>query len=197
MAPYAEYRCPSRRRIPRLRSRRCAALRRRCAFSVALGLACMMSACATPPRPNVDANKVTLEFSDRYQAAAWPIQLWTKSWVTHVDFVLPDGRLLGATPLGVRVRRWTPPLHYERYTFRANPDVVLGFAKAQLGHPYDYRGDLAFVLKLRGLRDENAWFCSELVEAAALADGVDLSGRVPQRTSPRDLKTSLKLQALN
>lgn len=150
--------------------------------------------CATPPKPQINGMTVTLEFSNRYQAVALPIQLWTRSWVTHVDFVLPDGRLLGATPTGVRIRKWTPPLHYERYSFTADASVVLGFAKAQLNRPYDYGGDLGYALKLRQLNDREAWFCSELVQAAALAAGVNLSGKAPRWTSPAQIKASPLLQ---
>jgi hypothetical protein len=135
-------------------------------------------------------DSVTLEFSDRYQAVAAPIQIWTRSWVTHVDFVLPDGRLLGATPFGVRIRNWTPPLHAVRYSFKADPSQVYGFALAQLGKRYNYIGNIGYALKSRALHDDGAWFCSELVQASAQAAGVDLSGTDPRWTSPARIKAS-------
>ena len=97
-------------------------------------------------------HEVTLEFSDRYQAVAVPIQVYTMSWVTHVDFVLPDGRLLGATPFGVRIRPWTPAIHSVRYTFKADAEKVLGFALSQVGKPYDYVGLTGYALKIGFLR---------------------------------------------
>ena len=136
---------------------------------------------------------VTVEFSDRYQAVAVPIQVYTMSWITHVDFVLPDGRLLGATPLGVRVRHWTPAIHTVRYTFHANAEQVLGYALSQVGKPYDYVGLSGYALKMGFLHQPGSWFCSALVEAAALKGGVDLSGRSPHMTSPARLEQSVLL----
>lgn len=136
---------------------------------------------------------VTVEFSDRYQAVAVPIQVYTMSWITHVDFVLPDGRLLGATPLGVRIRHWSPAIHTVRYTFHANAEQVLGYALSQVGKPYDYVGLSGYALKMGFLHQPGSWFCSALVEAAALKGGVDLSGRSPHMTSPARLEQSTLL----
>lgn len=96
---------------------------------------------------------------------------------SHVDIVLPDGSLLGARedaiggqPPGVRVR----PPEYEKWEHRllltigasqAEEDGFYGFARAQLGKPYDKLAILAFLVD-RNWRDEDAWFCSELVAAS-------------------------------
>ena len=138
-------------------------------------------------------DEVTLEFSDRYQAVAVPIQVFTMSWITHVDFVLPDGRLLGATPFGVRIRNWTPAIHSVRYTFHANAEKVLGFALSQVGKPYDFVGLPGYALRLGFLHQPGSWFCSGLVEAAALKGGVDLSGHSPHLTSPAQIRASILL----
>ena len=133
---------------------------------------------------------VTVEFSDRYQAVTVGVQIYTHSWVTHVDFVLPDGRLLGATPFGVRIRNWTPAIHTVRYTFHADAEKVLGFALAQVGKPYDYVGLSGYVFRVGFLHQPRSWFCSSLVATAALQGGVDLSGVSPRFTSPGRIKDS-------
>ena len=139
---------------------------------------------------------VTVEFSDRYQAVAVGIQIYTMSWITHDDFVLPDGRLLGATPFGVRIRKWTPAIHTVRYTFKADAEKVLGFALTQLGRPYDYVGLTGSAMKISLMHQPGAWFCSALVEAAALKGGVDLSGMTPFFTSPAKIEASRLLTRL-
>ena len=141
-------------------------------------------------------NEVTVEFSDRYQAVAVPIQVYTMSWITHVDFVLPDGRLLGATPFGVRIRNWSPAIHSVRYTFHADAEKVLGFALSQVGKPYDYVGLSGYALHIGFLHQPDSWFCSALVQAAALKGGVDLSGRSPHMTSPVQIRDSRVLTKL-
>ena len=138
-------------------------------------------------------SEVTVEFSDRYQAVAVPIQVYTMSWITHVDFVLPDGRLLGATPFGVRIRPWSPAIHSVRYTFHADAEKVLGFALSQVGKPYDYVGLSGYALHIGFLHQPDSWFCSALVQAAALKAGVDLSGHSPHMTSPAQIKASTLL----
>ena len=135
-------------------------------------------------------NEVTVEFSDRYQAVAVPIQVYTMSWITHVDFVLPDGRLLGATPFGVRIRNWSPAIHSVRYTFHGDAEKVLGFALSQVGKPYDYVGLSGYALHIGFLHQPGSWFCSGLVQAAALKGGVNLSGRSPHMTSPVQIRDS-------
>jgi hypothetical protein len=70
----------------------------------------------------------------------------------------------------VRVR----PPEYEKWEHRllltigasqAEEDGFYGFARAQLGKPYDKLAILAFLVD-RNWRDEDAWFCSELVAAS-------------------------------
>jgi hypothetical protein len=146
--------------------------------------------CRTIAAELQDLKDVTVEFSDRYQAVTVGVQIYTHSWVTHVDFVLPDGRLLGATPFGVRIRPWTPAIHSVRYTFHADAQKVLGFALSQVGKPYDFVGLSGYVFRIGFLHQPQSWFCSSLVAAAALQDGVDLSGVSPNFTSPARIKDS-------
>ena len=67
---------------------------------------------------------------------------------------------------------------------------MLGFALSQVGKPYDYVGLSGYALRIGFLHQKRSWFCSDLVQAAALAGGVDLSGRSPKFTSPARIKDS-------
>jgi hypothetical protein len=100
---------------------------------------------------------------------------------SHVDFVLPDGNLLGASnqgvgtpciegnPCGVAVR----PPDYQDFGIRRNMIIktdkaqfILAAAYAELGKPFDndalwrFIGEGAFT---RDWRDPAMWFCAELV----------------------------------
>jgi hypothetical protein len=48
--------------------------------------------------------------------------------------------------------------------------AILGFARTQIGKPYDWTAILALLMD-RDWRDSGAWFCSELVVAALEAVG--------------------------
>lgn len=96
---------------------------------------------------------------------------------SHVDAVLPNGRLLGARsdaaggkPPGVHVR----PQGYHAFdrcsimevpaTWRQSQDFY-GFLYDQIGKPYDHKAIWGFIVN-RNWRDELAWYCSELLPAA-------------------------------
>ena len=96
---------------------------------------------------------------------------------SHVDLVLPDGRLLGARsdkigfiPPGVQIR---PPVYdhwkiCDRFSLdctKQQADTFYDFGIDQIGKPYDKIGILGFIAD-RDWREEDAWFCSELLTAA-------------------------------
>lgn len=97
---------------------------------------------------------------------------------SHVDAIMPDGRLLGARddicgdiPAGVQVR----PKNYKNFErtrkiyLPCPPHMATAFydfLKLQLGKPYDERAIIAFATG-SDWRDPAAWFCSEL-QARAL-----------------------------
>ncbi len=113
-----------------------------------------------------------------------------------MDFVLPDGRLLGAVPGGVRVRPYDPSaLRIERYHVDAS-DTVLSVALAQLGKHYDWPGALGLALR-RNWQEDDAWFCSELVAWSFEQAGRPLLN-APQawRLTPRDILLSPLLRQL-
>jgi hypothetical protein len=95
---------------------------------------------------------------------------------SHVDYVLPDGTLLGARwdkvggqPSGVHVR----PRDYdkervaEKWTVQkiVEDDKEQKFrelALQQVGKPYDWEAIVSFAIN-RDWRQDTSWFCSELI----------------------------------
>lgn len=110
---------------------------------------------------------------------------------SHVDAVLPDGRLIGARsdkrPVPGVQRREPGYAPFSR-VFRVSLPTVYHqdnnfwqFLNQQIGKPYDKTAIMAFAVD-RDWRDPSAWFCSELIAAAleacswfpfALARGVN------------------------
>lgn len=138
---------------------------------------------------------ITVEFSFRGGLAGKIVQAATWSWASHVDFVLPDGLLLGAVPDGgVSLRAWSPPVRAERYTVDAHP-FVLQCAQSQLGKPYDFVGVLGIGLH-RDWAETDSWFCSELIAWAFQKAGKPLlRADHLDRITPRDLLLSTALKA--
>lgn len=122
--------------------------------------------------------------------------------LSHVDAVLPDGRLFGARndrvggqPPGV----WDRPPDYARWSRRvtamvgvsaAQRDAFLGFLRRQRGTPYDRLAILGFFVN-RDWRDDGAWMCSEL-QARAL----EVAGIVPRLYLPENKVTPVALALL-
>jgi len=52
-----------------------------------------------------------------------------------------------------------------------DPDAGIAWARSQKGKPYDYKGVGGFVIRDANWQDEDAWFCSELVETAIVKAG--------------------------
>lgn len=150
-----------------------------------------------------DLDAVVMQFSAEHTLASVLTRWFTHSAFSHVDLVLPDGRLLGARPAGgVQIR----PPDYARFyrvlqLLMRTPLAArhYRYALSQVGKPYDWRAVIGFLLPSRDWRDENAWFCSELV--AATFDGtrdrlVHLVGRDEPitRVTPNDLLISPRLE---
>ncbi len=152
---------------------------------------------------------ITIQVSATNQIGAKVIQVGTWSWADHVDFVLPDGSLLGALALdpsgkftkdcfrkgGVQIHPMMPIAHYsrvERYNIDA-PSSVLDYALSQVGKPYDWKGIFAFVSHNRDWQEDDAWFCSELVAFSFEQAGFPLVRDVAYRITPRDLLLSTLL----
>lgn len=76
--------------------------------------------------------------------------------------------------------------------------AALGFAFQQLGRLYDRRGLWRFLIAIvtgrrRRVREDRAWFCSELVAAAYRRQGLALVPDSSAYTSPADLALSPEL----
>lgn len=133
---------------------------------------------------------ITLQFSRSGKIGSRLIRWFTWSDWSHVDIVLPDGRLLGATGArGVAIRDYDQSVSHVRFTVDA-PDVVIDLAMTQLGKKYDYAAIIGMPFR-RDWQDGRKWFCSELVAWAFAEAGHPLlrmkrNGRV----TPGDLLKS-------
>jgi hypothetical protein len=113
------------------------------------------------------------------QAIAW----FGAGHFSHVDYVLPDGRLLGARTdhpvdgkTGVQIR----PANYEVWKERQVISIPCSqrslnryetFLRAQVGKPYDKTAIFGFVAG-RDWRAPDSWFCSELQARAGEVAGL-------------------------
>ena len=83
---------------------------------------------------------ITIQFSTTNHLTSKAIGFFTWSWASHVDFVLPDGKLLGALAEqgggGVMIHEAVGYTKIQRFTVDA-PDSIIDIAKTQIGKPYD------------------------------------------------------------
>jgi hypothetical protein len=128
--------------------------------------------------------KRLLQYSAADNAGSRAIRYWSAGSFSHVDWMRPDGTLLGARTdfpvngeTGVQIR----PNAYEKWSATAIVELDLtdeqstafdAFEQAQIGKPYDGRSIIGYVLPIvsparkESWRAPDAWFCSELVQAA-------------------------------
>lgn len=108
---------------------------------------------------------------------------------SHVDAVLPDGRLLGARSdkadgvSGVRIRRvgyekWERQVVFTIPSTLEQSQKFYDFLSGEVGKPYDHTAIWGFMFN-RAWRDTDAWYCSELVmhglEVAGVIDKLYLA----------------------
>lgn len=104
------------------------------------------------------------------------LQWFGHGWATHVDVVYGDV-VLGALPKGGVKQRLKKDFQYKRtqtfelQTTQEIKDKFDQFILAQLGKPYDWRSIFSFVIPFRDWREDDSWFCSELIAA-----GLEQSG---------------------
>lgn len=143
---------------------------------------------------------ITLQFSKRRGLGSQAIRWFTWSAFSHVDAVLADGRLLGATfEHGVALRPHDPAEYsrIERFAVDVPAEPVLYAAMSQIGKPYDWGALLGFALRSGSHHDAGAWFCSELWAWAFHQAGYPLLRTDHlHRISPRDLLLSPLLRSL-
>lgn len=138
---------------------------------------------------------IILQFSKSRNPFSWLIRKFTWSDWSHVDVVLPSGKLLGATSGGVGLREPEDVKQSIRFKIDA-PITALEKIASQIGKPYDWRGVFGLWLK-RDWQENDSWFCSELVAWAFKEAGKPLLRTEHlERITPRDLLLSPYLEPL-
>lgn len=146
----------------------------------------------------VPSNKVIIRMSSNYLPFALAIKARTWSKFSHVDFVLPDGKFLGAIPLGgVCVHRHRYPIeeYFELDVSKAEAKEIWENAVKHIGKPYDFIGILGFATN-RDWQEEDSWFCSEYV-AGCVQPVKPMFNELPSRISPRDLAIHVLLKKID
>lgn len=149
---------------------------------------------------------IVLQFTAQDDLGSKMIRWFSHGDYSHVDTVLPDGRLFGARsdrvggqPPGVFAR--DPSYVDGSKTFRVELPVgpqtesrYFDFLKRQEGKPYDSIGIVGFALG-RNWRDNDSWFCSELVAAGLETAGYFHALFVPSnKITPSDLLLALSVK---
>jgi len=119
---------------------------------------------------------VVLQFVGNPSLASRAIEWLGSGSFSHVDIVLPDGRLLGArsdkiggAPAGVQIRtpdydKWFAVSRITLELSKSQTKQFMDYAKKQIGKPYDKLAIFSFIVN-RNWVEEDSWFCSELVMA--------------------------------
>ena len=141
-------------------------------------------------------SKVWLRFITDPGISSWAIRWFTWSDWSHVDFVLRDGRFLGARLDGgvqIRPHDYIKPSKF-RYAFVEVPDArkVYGWATTQVGKPYDWKAIMGFLPRIEW-HDPHAWFCSELVAAGFERAGHPIVDRASFRVTPQTAYESVEV----
>jgi uncharacterized protein YycO len=113
----------------------------------------------------------------RHNPGSLLLRFFTWSSWSHCGIVTPDGTVIEAAAFHGVIER---PLSefMAGVSKSADRDIPLPddaaairFARAQVGKPYDWSGAIGLALRRDTWQADDAWFCSELVEAAAAAGG--------------------------
>lgn len=111
------------------------------------------------------------------------------SW-SHCGIVLPDNTVVEARAFEGVVHRPLSALiaQSSAWSFKdiplPNDEAAHAFALSQVGKPYDWTGAIGIALR-REWHESDAWFCSELVEAAAMAGGRERFVQQVRRVTPQ------------
>lgn len=140
---------------------------------------------------------ITLQFVTEPDWMSHAIRWFTWSEYSHVDLVLPSGRLLGAHVRdGVQIREpgYAAFTRVERRIVRDVSPVALDWACRQIGSPYDVAAIFGLLVRRDHWRQPDRWFCSELVARAFEVAGRPVVLGDCWRISPRDLMLSPLLE---
>ncbi len=152
---------------------------------------------------DTESDAVTIQFVTEAGLFSFLIRWFTHSDYSHVDFVLADGRLLGArSGGGVQIRaanyaRFTHTLRVTIPTGQETAHDVYAYAHEQIGKPYDMKAIFGFMF-YQHWEDEDAWFCSNLVAAAFKKAGLPILNPEAsvKRITPGDVLLSPYIHAL-
>jgi uncharacterized protein YycO len=142
---------------------------------------------------------IRLQFVRGMGISSSAISWFSAGHFSHVDAILPNGSLLGSRsdqigliPPGVQIR----PPYYEKWKERVvmvlpqssgYDEAFIAFLHSQLGKPYDKTAIWGFVAG-RDWREDDSWFCSELLSAA-----LEISRACPVLYAPRNKVTPAAL----
>lgn len=124
-------------------------------------------------------NYIRLRFVQGLGPVSSLISWFSDGHLSHVDALMPDGKLLGARSdvVGGGDGVLERPNPYEKVAKIVTYDIpatlieesaFYAFLRAQLGKAYDHMAIFSFAIA-RNWRDDDEWYCSEL-QAAALED---------------------------
>jgi len=136
--------------------------------------------------------------TQRFNPISAAIRFSTRSWASHAEFVDTDRYVtFGARADGVEERDCSIDDYSRCERFNAvGIKQAYAWARTQAGKPYDLSAILGIAFD-RNWRDENRWFCSELVAAAFEHVDAPLLSTRPSayfwRITPRDLLLSRAL----
>ena len=106
---------------------------------------------------------VVLQFSSEPKLHSALIRWFTNSKFSHVDFVMPDGKLMGARFRGgvqIRPKDYTTFTNIERYAvYTDKADAIYAYAQSKIGTPYDFEALFAFAFN-KNWENDNKLFCS-------------------------------------
>lgn len=135
---------------------------------------------------------ITLLFSKRNHPGSWVIRAVTWSEWSHVEIVLPDGRLLGAAaPHGVQFysmeERMAVATKAAIMHFPGDVEAAMTWAQSQIGKPYDWTGVIGLGLH-RDWEEDDKWWCSEFAGKFLKEGGFDpYRSEVMRRLVPQHL----------
>lgn len=116
-------------------------------------------------------------FCRRNNAGSWALRAVLRSSWSHCGIVTPQGMVIHAAAFHGVIRQplteFADGVSHFAVRDIALPDdaAAIQWALSQVGKPYDWLGALGIAANTRQWQEPDAWFCSELVEAAAAAGG--------------------------
>lgn len=116
------------------------------------------------------------------------VRLMTRSKWSHVAIVMDEHSIMDATGIhGVAIRSIRDIEHYDKAYAELDCETPKDWLMQQLGKPYDRWAILGLWFNHRDWREDDKWFCSELVAAAAEKGGLKMFNEDASLVTPRDI----------